>query len=96
MTDNIWSDILILVLFGVVGGTIVATIFELIPDKPSRARRAILAAYWLVFCSVAAVVIVYLIRERNVLIVVVVLVVIAGIIFLPLAHQVKEEEKKNE
>ena len=40
--------------------------------------------------------IVYLIREINVLIVVVVLVVIAGIIFLPLAHKVKEEEKKNE
>ena len=96
MTDNLWSDILILVLFGVVGGMIVATIFELIPDKPSRARRAILAAYWLVFCSVAPVVIVYLIREVNVLIVVVVLVVIAGIIFLPLAHKVKEEEKKNE
>ena len=45
MTDNIWSDILILVLFGVVGGMIAATIFELIPDKPSRARRAILAGF---------------------------------------------------
>ena len=84
---------------------IAATIFELIPDKPSRARRAVRcrhmrsasnATYWLVFCSVAPVVIVYLIRERNVLIVVVVLVVISGIIFWPLAHQVKKEEKKNE
>ncbi len=94
MTDNIWSDIAIWVLCSVVGGSIVATLFEFIPNWSSRVRRAVLITYWLIFLSVAPLVVVYLIWERNVLIVGVAVVVIFGIIFRPVVREAKEAEKK--
>ena len=94
MTDNIWIDITICVLCSVVGGLIVATLFEFNPYGSSKVRRAVLTTFWLIFLSVSPLVIIYFIWGWSATFWVAMAIGIVWVIFSSVIQQAKETEKK--
>ena len=94
MTDNIWIDITICVLCSVLGGTIVATLFEFSPYVPNRVRRAVLITVWIIVLCVAPLVVVGYIWGGLAVFIGVGVEFVLAIIFAMVISFAQEEEKK--